>query len=303
MKRIKKLIKCSLFAVLCAVGVHAAFAQSRAADAAFAQGADAFKTGNWQLAMMSLRKAASHAENDTAETWYMLITSEMYGASYAEAVIDCDYYLRSFPDSMYVPYVQYQKGRALFYLGDYEKAVLLLSDFCHQHRTSDMYASALFWIAESFYYSYNYNEARSLYERIVSEFPEDAKAAPAQLRIETIAQRTREEKLLYLLKKTGEAYLSAKEGYEKQLKMYDTVSVTSSSTTQRAADLQQQNEALTEEIINLRVRVAELESTLGALQDMQLENAALLERKQNEEILRLKEKARQVQNMLDGGAK
>ena len=129
---------------------------------AFVQGCDAFKKGDWYSAMLLLRKATAFPVNDTAETWYMLIASEMYAASYAEAALDCDYYLHSFPDSMYVSYVQYQKGRASFYLGDYEKAVLLLSDFCHQYRDDELYASALFWIAESFFSGYNYDEARAL---------------------------------------------------------------------------------------------------------------------------------------------
>ena len=62
----------------------------------------------------------------------------------------------------------------------------------------------------------------SLYERILNEFPDDPKASAAQYRIETINQRSREEKLLYLLRETGEEYLSAKEAYERQLKLYSS---------------------------------------------------------------------------------
>ncbi|MBP3710335.1 MAG: tetratricopeptide repeat protein [Treponema sp.] len=263
---------------------------------AFVQGCDAFKKGDWYSAMLLLRKATAFPVNDTAETWYMLIASEMYAASYAEAALDCDYYLHSFPDSMYVSYVQYQKGRASFYLGDYEKAVLLLSDFCHQYRDDELYASALFWIAESFFSGYNYDEARALYARIVDEYPEDAKASAAQFRLETIAQRTREEKLLHLLKKTGEAYLSAKEGYEKQLKTYDTINA--SNTLQRVSDLQRQNSELVSEIAILRAQIAELELHMASIPENADEQPQV-----NEYILRLKEKARQVQNMLDGGAR
>ena len=263
------------------------FSASREGQAALAQGCDAFKSGDWYSAMISLRKAAAYPENDTADTRYMLIAAEMYAGAYAEALSDCDYYLRVFQGGPYESYVQYQKGRAFFYLGDYEKAVLLLSDFCHQYADHEMYASALFWIAESFYVGYNYDEALPLYERIVREFSSDAKAQAAEHRIEAIAQRTREEKLLYLLKKTGEAYLAAKEDYEKQLHMYDAVSITSSGSEKKAADLQKKNEALAAENERLQAELADLQNKL-----------AVQKAEANEGVLRLKAKARQVEALM-----
>jgi outer membrane protein assembly factor BamD (BamD/ComL family) len=256
-------------------------------SAAFAQGCSAFRAGDWNSAMILLRKAVASPVNNTADTWYMLIASEMYAGEYRSASADCDTFTRSFPGSMYSAYVQYQKGRALFYLGEYEKSVLLLSDFCHQYPGHEMYASALFWIAESFYAGYNYDEARALYERIVSEYPGDAKAPAAQYRIETIAQRTREEKLLYLLKKTGEEYLSAKENYEKQLKMYDSSSA--AANVKRIADLQKQNNDLQNQITALKQENEQLRSTVPAAA---ADGNA-------DEIARLKAKAREVQQLLD----
>ena len=274
--------------VFCAATV---FSASRQGQAALSQGCDAFKSGDWHSAVISLRKAATYPENDTGETRYMLIAAEMYAGAYAEALADCDYYLRTFPDGKYASYVQYQKGRAFFYLGEYEKAVLLLSDFCHQHDAHEMYASSLFWIAESFYAGYNYDEALPLYERIVREFSSDAKAQAAEHRIEAIAQRTREEKLLYLLKKTGEAYLAAKEDYEKQLHMYDAVSITSSGSEKKAADLQKKNEALAAENERLSRELSDLQNRLSAQKA-----------EANERVLRLKAKAREVEALMGEGA-
>ena len=274
--------------VFCAAAV---FSASREGQASFAQGCDAFKSGDWHSAMISLRKAVTYPENDTADTRYMLIAAEMYAGAYAEALADCDYYFRIFPKGKYTSYVQYQKGRAFFYVGEYEKAVLLLSDFCHQYADHEMYASSLFWIAESFYAGYNYDEALPLYERIVHEFSSDAKAQAAEHRIEAIAQRTREEKLLYLLKKTGEAYLAAKEDYEKQLHMYDAVSITSSGSEKKAADLQKKNEALAAENERLQRELADLQNRLSAQKA-----------EANERVLRLKAKAREVETLMGEGA-
>ncbi len=274
--------------VFCAAAL---FPASREGQAAFTQGCAAFKSGDWYSAMISLRQASTYPENDTGETRYMLIAAEMYSGAYAEAVADCDYYLRNFQGGPYESYVQYQKGRAFCYLGEYEKAVLLLSDFCHQYADHEMYASSLFWIAESFYAGYNYDEALPLYERIVREFSSDAKAKAAEQRIEAIAQRAREEKLLYLLKKTGEAYLAAKEDYEKQLHMYDTVSITSSGSEKKAADLQKKNEALAAENERLYAEVSDLQNKLAA------QKAEV-----NERVLRLKAKAREAEALMREGA-
>ena len=83
-----------------------------------------------------------------------------------------------------------------------------------------MYGAALYWMAEAFFAGYNYDAALPLYQRVVSDFAEDDKVPAAQYRIETIRQRGREEKLIYLLRKTSEEFLSARELYEKQLQEY-----------------------------------------------------------------------------------
>ncbi|MBQ9630755.1 MAG: tetratricopeptide repeat protein [Treponema sp.] len=268
------------------VSIFFASQKNEMAELAFTQSCDAFKEGDWSSAMILLRKALSFEENNNPDTWYMLISSEMYASSYEQASRDCDFFIENFPSSYYIPYVQYQKGRTLFLAKEYEKSILHLSDFCHQYGENEMYASALFWMAESFFESYNYAEAKSLYERILNDFPEDSKFPLAQERLKTISERSREEKLLYLLKKTGEAYLSAKEGYEKNLKMYDTVSATSADATKRLSDLQQKNTELENENAYLRSRVAELENY-----------------RENERIKLLKQKASILESLLEGAAK
>jgi TolA-binding protein len=286
LKRIR-LAAAAVLLLLCAVPVSAGDA---AENAAFVQGCSAFKSGDWNSAMILLRKAVAYPANNTADSWYMLIISQMYAGEYKSASADCDTFARSFPGSIYAGYIQYQKGRALFYLGEYEKSVLLLSDFCHQYPSHEMYASALFWIAESFYAGYNYDEARALYERIVSEYPGDAKSSAAQYRIETIAQRTREEKLLYLLKKTGEEYLSAKEDYEKQLKMYDSSSA--AANVKRIAELQKQNSDLANEITALKNQIAQLQ---GSADEAGYSSGT----GNSDQIARLKAKAKEVQELLN----
>lgn len=207
-------------------------------------GYNAYKNGDWVSAVLFFRKAMSNTTTNTPESWYMLINAEVNAADYKSASADCDYFFAHFANSSYSNAIQFQKGKVAYYLGDYEKSILVLSDYCHQNKESDMYPSALFWIAESFFASYNFDKAKPFYERIVSEFATCKRATDAANRIEAINQRSREEKLLYLLKETGEEYLSLKEGYEKDVKKSEVEKTV--GTEQQVKKLKEQNTNLTE---------------------------------------------------------
>lgn len=193
---------------------------SENAESSTKQGYEAFKNEDWSSAAMFLRKAVSLPQNATDENYFMLIKSEIYSGEYKMAEEDCGKFLSLFPLSSYVPHIQYQKGRMLHLLGKNEDAVLALSDFCSQHYDNELYPLALFWIAESFYDEYNFDSAKGIYGRIVSDFPNCEKVRDSQYKLDLIAQRAREEKLLYLLKMLGEENLSTREEYERQLKSF-----------------------------------------------------------------------------------
>ena len=294
MKKVSKIFCASV--ILLSLSAFSAFCQKSeksVAGAAFVQGASAFKAGEWMSAVFMLRRAVSYAENYNAETFYMLITAEMYGGEYKTAYQDAETFLQNFPESPYVSYVSYHRGRALFCLGEYERSVLALSDFCHDYPDHEMYASALFWIAESFFAGYNYEDADILYTRIVSEFSDDAKAPAAQYRIETIAQNAREEKLLYLLKETGEEYLAAKEEYERQLKLSGAASTM--DVRKRVLELQHKNSDLQKTIADKEQEVyvlqVELDTERTKNKDIKAENENMI----NE----LKIKAQKTQDLLN----
>lgn len=189
--------------------------------ASFNEGCASFRTGDWNSAMMLFRRAVLSPQYDTEGTWYMLILSEMNGGAGRQAADDCDTFLAKFPSSPYCDVVQYQKGRALYLVGDYDNSALLLSDFCHQYPLSPLYAPSLFYAAESLFALSRLDEAMAIYTRIVNEFADCGKVPEARHRLDEIAGRKREAMLLYLLKKTGEEYAASKEEYERQLRQYD----------------------------------------------------------------------------------
>lgn len=201
---------------MCFLSYAAEDGRSSAGDSVFSAGCNAFKDGDWTSSMMLLRRSVAYPKYDTESTWYMLILAEINSQDWRAAGNDCDTFMLKFPESAYSDVVQYQKGRTLYLVSDYDRCALSLSDFCHQYPDSPLYPDALFWIAESAFASARYDEANALYNRIVQEYPASGKAQDARYRLDAVASRKREEMLLYLLKKTGEEYSATKEDYERQ---------------------------------------------------------------------------------------
>ncbi len=277
------------------------------------QGLEAYKNGDWSSASFFLRKAVTSPENSSDNVWYMIIASQMYAENYETAVSDCDTFKRKFADSPLVPYVEYQKGRALHFLGQNDSAVLTLSGFCHQYPKNEMYSSALYWLGECFFDDFNYESAKSLYETIVADFPDSSKVQDAKFKLDLIAQREREQKLLYLLKMTGEEYLNSRENYEKQIREYQTQDLVSlrrqlnaansrikeledaASETLNAVKLRSQNEAKQ----NVLSSQENLEDSSQQALPLQQASSSRKKAVSDEEMSMLKAKAELLQAILD----
>lgn len=186
------------------------------------RGLQAYKDGNWESAILLLKNAVSLPEVSTPEVLYVLVMSEMFNGNYQDVLKDGKTFCNLYPTSEYKVYVDYQMGRALHYLGRYVDSISVLQKFCAENEKNELFSSALFWMAESFYASYYFDEAKGLYERVVSDFPDSPKYVESLYRLDLIVQREKEEKLLYLLKVTGEEYISSKENYDRQIKQYNT---------------------------------------------------------------------------------
>ena len=281
------------------MGAASGFAAD-ASSSAYIEACKAYSRGEWNSAELLLRKAIAYPQNNNADTNYMLIMAETYAGDDDRALKDAETFLRSYPSSIYTPRIQYMRGKLLYNLGEYEKSVIVLSDFCHQYESNELYPSALFYIAESLYSGYKYDEAEALYEKIISQYPENDKVSASQYRMESIAQRSREEKLLYLLKQTGEEYLAAKEDYEKQLRLYNSEAI--NTTRERLADSQRKNSELEEnQIAELKAEQEEREAqeqkvlVAAKKEDVFTETSST-----NEDLRMLKQKARLVQWLMEG---
>ncbi|MGN0730165.1 tetratricopeptide repeat protein [Treponema sp.] len=295
---IKKRFAVAVSLVLFSV-IPFAFGQKKSSGASDALASDSFVQGllcyrdkAWTDAAVFLRQAAECEEYSMDSTWYMIIMSLVYSENFSSAVNDCDYFISLYPESRLLPSVEYQRGRALHSAGQNDRAVMALASFCNEYPDSGMYSSALYWIAECFYEDYDYETARSLYERIVSDFPESTKRSDAEFKLYLITQRDREQKLLYLLKMTGEEYLSSRENYERELR------------TMQSEDLAELKKQL--RIANSRIK--ELEGNVSApspsfsavrAEFSEPDISAFSGNVENEEMYSLKEKAALIQKLLD----
>jgi len=308
LRRLLKHFKKGMAAAFVCLFVLGFASASESGASAFVEACKAYSRGDWSDAKFMLRKSVSYKENLNPDTYYMLITAEVYDGDNKNALDDCNFFLENFPDSMYYSRVYYQKGKLLYSLGEYEKCIIVLSDYCHRFEKDELYSFALFYIGESLFAGYKYDEAGSIYERIVTEFPESPKTPAAQYRLETILQRGREEKLLYLLKQTGEEYLAAKEDYERQLRLYNSEAV--DSTRKRLAAAQTRNDELENKVRALEMEIESLKSDRS---DSERRYNELLNERENEpdipasvpfdetrnQVKILKLKALEAQNLLD----
>ena len=220
------------------------------ASGALVQGVTAYQQEDWATALFFLRKAVSLPEGRTGDTVYLLIMSEMFSGDYVSAVDDCAVFLQEYPDHLYTPYVLYQQGRALHFIGKNQDAADVFTALCAAYPEHDLYSSALFWLAESFYSEYNYEPAKALYERIVSEFYDSPK---------------------YLLKVTSEEYLAAKEDYARQLRLYQSEELLSlrrqlNETEAQLAATERELESVRAEYSQSEIKIQALEQRNSELQ-------------------------------------
>ena len=292
--------------VLCFVFVSFVTAQVKTDDY-LNKGLQAYKEGDWESAILLLKNAVSLPETSTPEVLYVLVMSEMFNGNYQDVLNDGKTFCNLYPTSEYKVYVDYQMGRALHYLGKYVDSISVLQKFCADNENNELFSSALFWMAESFYASYYFDEAKGLYERVVSDFPDSPKYVESLYRLDLIVQREKEEKLLYLLKVTGEEYISSKENYDRQIKQYNTEESIGLRNQLRIANdnlkkSQSELDIVREEKSNLEAKYADLEKAYDELQgqinQINLEKEA--ERlKSLQDIEALKRKAQLIQDALD----
>ena len=130
-----------------------------------------------------------------------------------------------------------------------------------------------------------------MYTRLIEEYPESPKVKEATYRLEILAQRDREEKLMYLLQQTGEEYLQSKESYEKNVKIQSVENSVDMNT--QLNELRSKNEALDYDLAQEKKRNAELEALVNSFEQEYIQSIKSLKDQAKDALIK-------IESMSDG---
>ncbi|MDR1971166.1 MAG: tetratricopeptide repeat protein [Treponema sp.] len=210
------------------------------------RGLDFYQQGRWREAVAEFRRAQTEAVDSElkAEALYWIALSEISAKDYGGAIRDMDQLELTSPESRRLRDIPYHKGRALYYLGRYEEALMLLKLYADSMggnsllpAGSEMAArksAALYWIGECLYAMGQLDYARDLFTAVTQDYPRSAKFEASSYRLALIHQKKIEEELLNLLKWSHEESLKAIEEYQRRERSYDQALI---AYQKRIADL------------------------------------------------------------------
>ncbi len=270
MKKIIAMCICTFLflTTISAQNQSASEAQSFGPD--FVQGLEAYRTGEWEDALFFLKRTSNFQNASSDAVWYFVIMAEMYLADYEAVLRDGTTFLEIFQDSSYKAEITYQTLYASFELGYYDQAILGFTDFVTKYPNHMLAASAVYFTGEALYNVYEFEGAKVYFDRIVVDFPTSEKYEDALFRLELLKQREREEKLLYLLRVTGEEAVAAREDYERQIKQLQ--SEESLILGKRVQELEQSVNRLQVEKVELELQNENLRRTVQDLNTVIAEN-------------------------------
>ncbi|GHV65320.1 hypothetical protein AGMMS49587_19380 [Spirochaetia bacterium] len=217
--------------------------QSAPGFARLQSGLALFQEGRWRESVAELRRSRAEAVDRElkAEALYWIALAEISAGDYNAALKDMDEIEVMAPISGRLQEIPYHKGRALYYLGRYDEAILLLKYYADGINApppgSDAAArksAALYWVGESLYAMGQMDYAREFFTIVIEEYPQSAKFEAASYRLGLIAQKKIEEELLYLLQWSHEESLKAIEEYQRRERSYDQAII---AYQKRIADL------------------------------------------------------------------
>jgi TolA-binding protein len=239
------------------------------------RGLEFYQQGRWREAAAELRRAQDEAVDLElkAEALYWISLSEISARDYAGAVRDMDQLELIAPESRRLREVPYHKGRALYYLGRYEEALMLLKLYSDRmggippagSETAARKSAALYWIGECLYAMGQLDYARDIFTTVTQDYPRSAKFEASSYRLALIHQKKVEEELLNLLKWSHEESLKAIEEYQRRERSYDQALI---AYQKRIADLLKDSglEDLDSSNTQYRRQLMEAEARIQALE-------------------------------------
>jgi TolA-binding protein len=249
-------------------------------SAALQRGLRLYGAGSFAEAVSEFRNV-DPGDADHPEALYWTGLSQMSLGSYRNALETFDTLEARYPGRK--AELPYHRGRVLYYLGNYEEALIVLSDYSARENDKTLKAASLYWAGECLYALGQFNTAETVFAGVVEKYPGSAKYQAALYRMELIKQKKIEAELLSILNWTHEESLKTQEEYQRREKDYDLTimayqkRIAELQGDPRAFDLELSNEDYKKQLDVAEQRIALLESSLREA------NAVLLEQGEQSE--------------------
>jgi len=246
-------------------------------SASIQKGIELYGAGRWREAVVELRRStATQGTNEQrAEALYWIALAELSAGEYESTLQDLDELAKTDPRSHRLEDVSYQKGRALYYLGRYDQAIVLFSAYADRVADGGRKSAALYWMGECLYSLGRLDSARSIFTTVVEKYPQSAKFEASSYRIALIDQKKIENELLKLLKWSHEESLKTVEEYQRRERTYEQAIIAYQKRIAemlkdtRLADLEQSNGDLKKQLAETQAQLAKANADLAALQAQQ----------------------------------
>jgi TolA-binding protein len=277
-----------------------------------------YQEGRWREAAGELRRARTEAIDPElkGEASYWIALAELSSGDYNAAIQDMDVLETTAPENRRLREIPYHKGRALYHLGRYDEALMLLKLYTDGigggtplpgSSAAARKSAALYWIGECLYAMGQLDYARDIFMMVTTDYPQSAKYEASSYRLGLINQKKIEEELLTLLKWSHEESLRAIEEYQRRERSYDQALIAYQKRIAELlkdthiTDLEAANAQYRQQLQEAEARIRALESGSGSLSPASaLPPAPLSQEEKDRRLLFLRAAAAELSDELSG---
>ncbi len=268
-----------------------------------------FKEEKYDEAIIVFREIVLSSENEKLkqEIYFWLAKAYMNSEKYKLAETNLEYYLSNYKNSgLNYPEAFYQKGRLLFLQEMYQEAIEQLNTFTKLFPNDPLVSNAYYWIGESLYALGQFEDSIYIFNLVINKYPNSNKKEASYYKLRLIEHKKSELVLQNLLKWSYEQYISSlnqfkvkEKSLQQAIDMYQQNGTISKESKDKIDKLLEENQNLTDKVINLEKQLKELTSGDGEsyndkLRQLQLKDELLSKKEEVlmilEESLREKEK-------------
>jgi TolA-binding protein len=262
-----------LSAFLLLTALNPLFSQEADRLSLLQSGINLYGAGRWREAVIELRRAQAEAADpaERGEILYWVALAELAAGEYDASLRDLEELERAAPQSPRIAEIPYHRGRAFYYLGRYEEALMLLKTFSDGINNDGAAnaarkSSALYWIGECLYSLGQLDKAQETFLVIIQQYPQSAKYEASSYRNALINQKRIEAELLAILKWSHEETLRTVEEYQRRERTYDQAIIAYQKRIAemlkdtRMADLESANSDYRRQLAEAELRIGQLEA-------------------------------------------